>query len=45
VARSCVGKRIGASVNVVEFGPAFISRLNRINPVNTSGICKLEFDR
>src|SRR4029453_14902157 len=29
VARSCVGNRLGASVNVVELGPAFINKLNR----------------
>ena len=25
---------------MVEFGPAFINRLNKINPLNTSGICE-----
>ena len=44
VARNCVGKRIGASVNVVALGPAFINKLNRMNPANTNGMCKLEFD-
>ena len=34
-----------ASLNVVELGPLFISRLNRMNPANTNGICKLEFVR
>src|SRR6266516_4466633 len=43
VARSCVENRIGGSVNVVELGPAFINRLNTMNPVNTSGMCNLEF--
>ena len=45
VPRSCVGNNIGASVNVVELGPAFIKRLNRMNPANTNGMCKLEFVR
>ena len=29
VARNCVGKKIGARVNVVALGPAFINKLNR----------------
>jgi len=45
VPRNSVGNNIGASVNVVELGPAFISRLNIMNPPNTSGMCKLEFVR
>ena len=40
VPRNCVGNSIGASVNVVELGPAFISKLNRMNPAKTSGMCK-----
>ena len=43
--RNCVGNNIGASVTVVELRPAFISRLNRMNPANTKGMCKLEFVR
>jgi len=43
-ARNCVGNRIGARVNVVALGPAFINKSNRMNPENTSGMCKLEFD-
>src|SRR6266550_989028 len=39
VARSCVGNKLGASVNVVELGPAFINKLNRMNPANTRGMC------
>src|SRR6476646_5146043 len=34
VPRNCVGNNIGASVNVVELGPAFIKRLNKMNPTN-----------
>ena len=48
VARSSVGNRIGARVNVVALGPAFINKLNRMNPANTSGMCPApagEFDR
>ena len=48
VARNCVGNRIGARVNVVALGPAFINKLNRMNPANTSGMCPApagEFDR
>jgi hypothetical protein len=30
---------------VVELGPAFISRLNKMNPTNASGMCNLEFVR
>ena len=45
VARNCVRNRIGARVNVVALGPAFINRLNRMKPANTSGMCQLEFDR
>jgi len=30
---------------VVELGPAFINKLNIMNPANTSGMCKLEFVR
>ena len=44
VARNCVGNRIGARVNVVALGPAFINKLNRMNPANTSGRCMLEPD-
>jgi len=44
VARNCVGNKISASVNVVELGPAFINRLNRMKPANTSGMCKQKFD-
>ena len=43
VPRNCVVNNIGASVNVVELGPAFISTLHRMNPTNTKGMCKLEF--
>lgn len=45
VPRNCVGNNIGANVKVVELGPAFMSRLNRMNPANTNGMCKLEFVR
>src|SRR5437667_2719724 len=45
VPRNGVGNKIGARVKVVELGPAFISRLNKMNPTNTSGMCKLEFVR
>jgi hypothetical protein len=48
VARNCVGNKMGARVNVVELGPAFIHKLNRMNPANTSGMCpapEREFDR
>src|SRR5207237_10387675 len=38
VARSCVGNKLGASVNVVELGPAFINKLNRMKPANTRGM-------
>ena len=44
VARNCVGNKIGANVNVVELGSAFINRLNTMKPTNTSGMYKLKFD-
>src|SRR5947208_3999984 len=45
VPRNCVGDNIGASVTVVELGPAFISKLKRMNSTKTNGLCKREFVR
>src|SRR6266487_989932 len=45
VARNCVGTKMGARVNVVELGPAFINKLNRMNPANTNGMRRLELAR
>src|SRR5207248_11185703 len=47
VPRNCVGNKMGASVNVVELGPVFIDKLNRMDPAKTSGMCPApaeEFD-
>ena len=38
-ARMPVGNNSGANANVVALGPAFIAKLNRMNPTNTNATC------
>src|SRR5262249_12898381 len=42
VPRNCVGNKIGARVDVVEVGPAFIHRVKTIQPVDNNGIGKTD---